>query len=34
MGVYLLFRQLGDVVDSSIRLNLGVEMVDDGPEGE
>lgn len=34
MGVYLLFRQLGDVVDSSVRLNLGVEMVDDGPEGE
>lgn len=29
--VYLFFRQLGDVVHSSVRLDLGVKMVDDGP---
>lgn len=30
-SVYLFLRQLRDVVHSSVRLNLGVKMVDDGP---
>lgn len=28
---HLFFRQLRDVVHSSVRLNLGIKMVDDGP---
>lgn len=29
--VYLFFGQLGDVVHSGVRLNLGIKMIDDGP---
>lgn len=33
-GAYLLLRQLGNVVYSSVRLDLGIEMIDNGPEIE